>query len=186
MTLMPPNLAPEARYDRLTIALHWLTAVLVVLAWTNAMVIDAFPKGPLRVDARSTHVVLGVMLAFVVATRLAWRAMQGRRLPAVDGGALGAAARASHRGLYLLLVTTLALGAFNAWVRSDSLFEMVRIPSFDAGNPALRSRMQDLHGLSAHLLLALAGLHAGAALWHRYGRRDAVLDRMLPQPRGES
>lgn len=182
---MQPTLAPDARYDRLTIALHWATAALVVLAWANAMAIDWFPKGPLRVNARSMHIVLGALLACVVAARLAWRATRGRHLPVVEGGALGAAAKASHWGLYVLLVTTPALGAFNAWVRGESLFGLFGIPMFDAGNEVLRDQVQELHGLSANLLLALAGMHACAALWHRYRRHDAVFGRMLPGTRGE-
>jgi cytochrome b561 len=179
---MPPNLSPDPRYDRLTIALHWTTAVLVLLAWTNAMAIDWFPKGPLRVDARSTHIVLGALLACVVAMRLAWRVTQGRHLSLAEAGALGVAAKASHWGLYALLVATLVLGAFNAWVRGESLFGIVGIPAFDAGNKALRGQVQELHGLFANLLLALAGLHACAALWHRYWRRDAVFGRMQLGP----
>ena len=180
---MQPNRRPAARYDRLTIALHWTTVALVLLAWTNAMVIDWFPKGPLRVDARSTHILLGATLACVVLARLGWRTTGGRRLPAADAGLLGVAARASHLGLYALLVTTPALGIFNTWVRGDSLFGLLRIPVFDPGNEALRHRVQELHGLSANLLLALAALHAGAALWHRFHRHDAVLDRMLTDRR---
>ena len=182
---MQPNLAADARYDRATIALHWATAALVVLAWMNAMVIDWFPEGPLRIDARSTHIVLGSSLACVVLIRLAWRATWGRHLPVADAGALGAVAKASHWGLYTLLVTTLALGIFNAWVRGDDFFGWFSIPAFDAGNEALQGQAQDLHSLSANLLLVLAGLHACAALWHRYWRRDAVFGRMLPGRSGE-
>ena len=58
-----PNHGPAARYDRLTIALHRATVALVLPAWANAMVIDWFPKGPLCVDARSTHILLGATLA---------------------------------------------------------------------------------------------------------------------------
>jgi cytochrome b561 len=39
----------------------------------------------------------------------------------------------------------------------------------------------DVHGLLAtYVLLALAGLHVAAALYHYFIRRDGVLQRMLP------
>lgn len=142
------------------------------------------PEGPLRVDARSTRILLGATLACVMPTRLGWRTTGRRHLPAAEAGLPGVAAEASHLGLYALLVVTPALGVFNAWVRGDSLFGVLRIPAFDPGNDALRHRVQDLHGLSANLLLALAALHAAAALWHRFHRHDAVLDRMLTDRRG--
>jgi len=41
---------------------------------------------------------------------------------------------------------------------------------------------EDLHGYLAYALFALAGIHALAALWHHFIRRDAVLKRMWPGP----
>jgi cytochrome b561 len=39
---------------------------------------------------------------------------------------------------------------------------------------------EDVHGYLAYALFALAGLHALAALWHRYILHDGVLARMWP------
>ena len=60
---MQPTDATATRYDRATIAIHWLMALLVVCQFLGAQVIDDFPKGPLRVDARSVHLVGGVAVA---------------------------------------------------------------------------------------------------------------------------
>ena len=70
-----------SRYDRLTILLHWLTAALVIILWGIAQVIDFFPRGEPRIAARSTHIVLGVVLIAVLLVRLFWRANSGRKLP---------------------------------------------------------------------------------------------------------
>jgi cytochrome b561 len=48
-------------YDRTTIALHWATALLVVLLWGVAQVIDFFPRGTPRVTVRSVHMLLGLL-----------------------------------------------------------------------------------------------------------------------------
>jgi len=37
------------------------------------------------------------------------------------------------------------------------------------------------HNAVGFLILALAGLHAAAALLHRYAWKDQVLERMLPR-----
>ena len=42
--------------------------------------------------------------------------------------------------------------------------------------------MQEWHATLATVVLILAGVHAGAALVHRYLWRDGVLARMLPGP----
>ena len=44
----------------------------------GARYIDAFPRGALRVDARSFHIVVGATLIAIVLARLAWRRSGGR------------------------------------------------------------------------------------------------------------
>ena len=167
------------RYDGRTIWLHWLTAGLVVSQWAGAQIIDWFPRGPLRVDARSVHITLGLTLLVVFVLRVVWRATGGRRLPAADKGALHVLAKATHWGLYALLATTLALGVFNVWVRGDNIFNAFTIPAFDPANKALKETIEDWHGTLATIILGLAAFHASAALVHRYLWRDRLLQRML-------
>jgi cytochrome b561 len=174
-----PPLTP-LRYDRRTIALHWLTAVLVVALWIVGQTIDAFPKGTPRVLARSVHITTGVLLALVLTHRIWWRLSGGTRLPPAGTGRLDAIASLTHRLLYVLLVATVVLGIANAWVRGDNLFTLFTIPAFDPGNRALREQVEELHELAANTVLAVALLHAAAGLLHHYAWRDDVLRRMLP------
>jgi len=48
-------------------------------------------------------------------------------------------------------------------------------------DPAMRSLFVEAHAIGAKALMALIGLHAGAALFHRLVLRDGVLQRMLPR-----
>jgi len=173
-------LDPAPRYDGLSIALHWLTAGLVAILWTLGQTIDFFPKGAPKIDARSVHITLGAVLALVLLVRVLWRARAGRRLPLANAGWLGAAAKAVHYGLYLLVGATVLLGICNAWQRGDVLFNLYRIPQLVPGDTALRRTLGELHGDLADVVLIVAGLHAAAALAHHYLLRDRVLRRMLP------
>jgi cytochrome b561 len=47
-------------------------------------------------------------------------------------------------------------------------------------NPVIHVLLGELHEFGAKALLALVGLHAGAALFHRMVLRDGVLQRMSP------
>ena len=96
---MQPVSTVAQRYDTTTVFFHWATAILVAEQWLGAQVIDWFPRGALRVDARSVHIVLGVVLAVLLAGRILWRLTpgaapaarrQGRAEPAGQGDALGA------------------------------------------------------------------------------------------------
>lgn len=173
---------PEAmqRYDRTTILLHWLTAVLIVLLWTLGQTIDWFPRGTPRVAARSTHILLGLTLVCVVVTRIRWRVLYGRHLPMAPPGAVGYLARFVHYGLYVVVAATLLLGVTNVWVRGDTFFNLFTIPKLDPGNKGLKGAIEDLHALAANSLLILAALHAVAGLWHHFAIRDGILRRMLP------
>jgi cytochrome b561 len=169
------------RYDAATIALHWSTAALVVALWIIGQTADWIPRGPLRANYWSIHLVLGFAFAFVLASRILWRASRGRRLPAADSGLLHLLAEAMHYALYALLLIVAALGVVNAFIRGSSLFGVVNLPQF--GDRSLRGPITDWHGLAANILLGLAFLHAMAALAHRYVLKDDVLGRMAPQRR---
>ena len=167
-----------AVYDRTTIALHWLTAVSVVLLWIIGQTADWIPDGPVNTAYWSVHVVLGFVLAGVLGWRIMWRRTAGRRLSAADSGALHAFAKTTHYLLYSLLLVVVVLGIVNAFVRGYNLFDLVSLPQI--GDRALRRPITQWHGLAANILLGLAFFHAAAALVHHYLWQDGVLRRMLP------
>ena len=171
------------RYDNRTIALHWGVAVLVVFMWCGAHAIDWFPKGALRVDARSAHILAGGGLTAVTGYRVFWRTARGVRI-AEPSSALATGAQVVHVMLYGLLFAALGLGIANAWVRGDSLFGWARIPAYGgydaAARHALSEQIVGWHGLAANGILILAACHAMAALYHRFVLHDGVLGRMMP------
>ncbi|MFE1599361.1 cytochrome b [Methylobacterium sp. ID0610] len=175
----PAASGPEdalVRYDATTIALHWLTAVLVAALWILGQTSDWWPRGPLRSNLWSLHVLLGFALAVTLATRVIWRIGPGRALPSVHDGVLRLVARATHTGLYLLLLLVVGLGLADALVRGFVLFGVVPLPQL--GDRALRGPINHWHELAANAVIAVAGLHAAAGLFHHSVRRDGVLRRM--------
>jgi cytochrome b561 len=171
------------RYDPVTIALHWLVAAVVIFQWAGGRTIDWFPKGPLKIDARSAHLVAGLLLALVVVFRLYWKALRGERAPRSPDERFGAIARVAHWLLLVLVICLCGLGLLLEGLRGDSLFNVVRLPALGAFDPAARhllaNRITDWHGLAANLILVLAGLHASAAMVHHFALKDGVLRRML-------
>lgn len=170
-------------YDTRSIWLHWVTAALVVVLWCLGQTIDWFPKGDLRIAARSTHVSLGVTLTLILCYRIWWRLGAGRRLPPAGPGIEQALSRLVHFALYATLLAVVVVGLANEWVRGDSLFNLYTVPAFDPGNKVLRQQVGDLHGWLADALLILAGFHAAAGLAHHFIRKDGLLRRMLPARR---
>lgn len=175
-----PPAAQGVRHARTTIALHWLTALLVVALWTIGRTIDVASRGAARVDYRSIHLTLGVVLGVVLLARLVWRMTRGGMLPALHQGVMLVVARATHWLLYALLLATVVLGVLNVWARGDSIYNLVTVPQWHAGDRPFIHQIGDWHALAANTVLIVAGLHSAAALFHHFILRDATLSRMLP------
>lgn len=179
MTGPNDTMRPPARYDAGTIALHWLTAALVLGLWlVGTFLEDLVPKGALRSGIWSAHFDLGFIVTGLVVALLAWRRAGGRDLPVEDPGLLHRLAKATHAALYVLLLVIVSLGIANAFMRGVSLGPF-RLPQL--GDPEWRRPLTHWHGLAANVLMAFALFHAAAALVHHCLWHDAILLRMLPR-----
>jgi cytochrome b561 len=178
MTNQPPRESDAGRYDPTTIWLHWTTVGLIVVLWSIGQTADLLPRGPFRAGVWSIHVTLGLVTAFVLLTRIAWRAHFGRVLPPADTGVLYAVAKATHYVLYVLLAAVVVLGIVDASYRGFNLFGMWSVPKFGTGDAAIRHSINEWHGLAANLMILVAFIHAMAALVHQYVWRDHLMNRM--------
>ena len=140
-------------YDIVAIALHWLTALLVVVQFVMAVTWDYFAK-PTRQSLESVHISLGVLLTGVIVARLAWRSIPGHRRPAIVDGWIRLASKAVHYLLYALLVVQAALGFGFRWAQGHAvsffgLFRPLRRACPAGAAPAARAsriwRLGDRH-----------------------------------------
>lgn len=168
-------------YDKHTIVLHWLIAILVTAQWIGAHLIDEFPRGALRIDAISAHITFGVLIGLLTVARIWWRVSHGARLPGVGTAAVQFLAKVMHWGLYLLTLGAVGLGLTVVSLRSFSYFNVFTLPTLVKGSRALVGSVLETHELVATLILFAAGLHAAMALLHQYVWRDGVLARMFPR-----
>ena len=170
-------------YDSRSVALHWATAFLIVGQWLGAHAIDWFPRGPVRVDARSVHILIGLLLLAIVLVRLIWRQTRAQRPEPTGPKAVRALTPMVHWTLYGLIIAVLTAGVVNGVVRGDSIFGLFNIPAYHPGDKPLRAQVGSIHELLANVLLMVAGVHAVAAVIHGWMWRDGVLGRMIPSLR---
>jgi cytochrome b561 len=168
-------------FDRLTIALHWTTVLLVAGLFASALMIEqATGEGEAKLLFQ-IHRSLGVATWTLSLFRLAWR-RTGATLPpfpATMGGLQRWAARLNEYGLYaLLLIQPLTgLGDTLSRGRPFDLF-LWRVPALLARDKALATTFHSLHEIGAISLAVLIGLHAAAALLHALVLRDGVFESM--------
>lgn len=170
-------------YDNVAIALHWMTALLVVANFLLAQTWDWFAK-PVRGVMEDTHMSFGVLLTAVVATRLAWRLIPGHQMSSLEAGWVRLSSKATHYVLYLLLVAEAALGFTFRWGagRPMEFFGLGIPPLIGQLSRPLRHQLREFHEWIGWAIIIIAMIHAAAALYHHYKLKDRVLLRMLPRP----
>jgi cytochrome b561 len=176
--------AEGGRFDQTSIALHWLTVLLIIVQFTSAWLREAVGhENSLAAAILATHRTSGMLTWIVGLVRLVWRHGFAYLPPFPQGmpKLQQWIAKANEYGLYALLFVQPITGLGNVLFHGRP-FQMLiwEVPALLEPNPAIRSLFVEAHEFGAKALLALIGLHAGAALFHRLVLRDGVLQRMLP------
>lgn len=180
---MPPAHASPHRFGRLAQALHWLTAVLVLVAFVFG------PGGsearvylPARDFERSLHETLGVCVFALLWVRLVWRFVDTRPQEVPMPARMRIAAKAVQGLLYLLLFAVPLTAIVGAWLEGHPLTLLggAEISPLLATSHDLGATISELHTWLGDAILWLAGLHAAAAIYHHAVLRDGVLVSMLP------
>ena len=134
-------------YDGVTIALHWATALLVVVQFALAETWDWFAK-PTQSSMQSLHVSFGVLLTAVIVARLVWRLIPGHQLSSLETGWVRTASKATHYLLYTLLAAVIALGFAVRWAQGHPVsFFGLDIPGpYGRQDSAVRHQLLDHRG----------------------------------------
>jgi cytochrome b561 len=148
-------------YSGLQIGLHWLIAILIVIAWFTGEgageAMEAVEDG--GVAGFVPHVAVGLAILALVVVRVLVRL--GRGAPAAPGapGSLSVmAADWGHRLIYLLMIAVPLGGVATFFLGLD---------------------VGEVHELAANVLMLVVLGHALMALYHQYVLKDGLLRRMM-------
>jgi cytochrome b561 len=157
-------------------------AVVVVVVGVLGLLHDSWPKQTQSFWI-NVHALLGLFLWLLCAGRVWWRSTHTPPdLPPHVGEFSRRWSYPVHVLLYVLLFIIPAVGIVTfIWHGRVFDFGLFKWDPGVAKNRAIFHPTEDLHGYLAYALFALAGIHALAALWHHFIRRDGVLLRMWPR-----
>lgn len=166
------------RYHPAHVAIHWLMALLVfmMLGVGKFAMPGISPQDPQKAMMLQIHTYIGGGIALLLIIRLILRFTVKSPAPADAGNAfLNFVGKAAHVLLYLLVIGMAVSGL--------GMYQLANLPAVFSGAQAYPSNFFDYlprmgHGLLSWLLLALVGLHVGAALFHQFIRKDNLLARM--------
>jgi cytochrome b561 len=171
----------KARYDGVSIGLHWLTALLVITQFTLALLWDGFDR-PTHRTMVTAHMSFGIILTVLIVARIIWRLMPGHRLQSLATGWVGRAAQGVHYLLYVLLAAEAVLGFLTRWWegRDMSFFGLLIPGPFGSGDRPTHEMLMGWHEKVGWAIIIVAIGHAAAALYHHVVLKDRTLRRMLP------
>lgn len=172
-----PLKSSAQRYGALPIAIHWISALAVLVMLASGLAAVNTPDAAAKLGILRVHVSIGACVLILTLLRIVWWLVFDRK-PAAPRDLPGwqtAIARFVHYGLYVVLVVMLASGIALAIL--TGLVPLLlgapgAVPNFQAFAPFIG------HGLGAWALIGLIALHTGAALYHQFVRRDRLLARM--------
>jgi cytochrome b561 len=167
------------RYAKTLIALHWLMAALVLLAYvTSGNPVKA--KTAFDVLLGQVHVASGLLVFGLLLLRLPLRLLLA--VPKAEPGALWQqrAATFVHFALYALMLIV-PLAGWAALGDKTTTFSLAgyALPLPD-GHSLWVKWLGEAHQTLGNVFIWLAGLYALAALGHHYWLRDRTLFKMLP------
>jgi cytochrome b561 len=187
-----PTYTPTAR------GLHWLIALLIFIQLPLGFYMSYRGNEMPSVDEKgqpvkgvwdaltgilySSHKLIGLTVLALILLRLIYRLTRGapRSDPTVPP-ALTGVSHLVHWALYALLIAVPVLGYF-AISYGDFLDVFgFHLPALAAKNDELSKQVFEWHETGAILIIAFVSLHVLAAIYHRFVRRDRVVERMIPK-----
>jgi cytochrome b561 len=176
-------MTPTARYTSTAITLHWLVALLILCAFPLGLYVHEMALSPLKLKLISYHKWLGVTIFLLTVARIAWRASH---MPPPLAASIPQWQQSIAHVLHLLLYILLLLIPLSGWLMSSAkgfpvvYLGLVQLPDLVGKDKLLGDLLLEVHELLNFGLLALVGMHVGAALKHHFIERDDTLLRMLP------
>lgn len=172
-----------SRYAPILRRLHWLMAILILLAYLAIEQRGLFERGSTaRYAMVQSHFWLGMTVFVLAWWRLTQRFKHGAppvtpALPAWQSHL----AKLIHVAFYAFFIVMPILGMATAWTDGKEVFlpfTDIALPALLAENEDLAHTLEDLHGQIGEIFYWVIGFHVLAAIYHHVVRRDDTLKRM--------
>jgi len=170
--------------------IHWLMGIFIMLDLFIAQKFGNFIGdhngfiayyNETRFASRVDHATMGYILTALFVLRVYFRNRHGgAELPAIMPQWQVRAAYLGHVGLYMLMGALLLSGIITASAASQPIVIFATFDvAFGAANESFFQAVRQIHELCTNLIIALIGIHVGAALYHHFIARDHTTARMV-------
>jgi cytochrome b561 len=152
-------------YSTLQIGLHWTIAGLILANWLLSGAMESAYRDLLEDVVGATtlaaiaHIVIGLTVLALILARMSLKLRRPVE-PAPEPQVWMKTAATINHWLFYITLIALPMTGFIAWFAKAE----------GAGNA---------HGNLFNILLVIAALHIGAALYHQFALRDRLIRRMM-------
>ena len=168
-------------YGIMSRLLHWSMAIAVVAMFALGLWMRSLDYySPYYKTAPDIHKSIGLILLAFLVFRAIWNAFSPKPTHDSLTPFERRASKAVHFVLYAALFVLMIAGYFisTADGRPISIFGLVDVPSI-LTRKGMESLAGSVHYYVAFFIIAVASVHALAALYHHFIKRDGVLLGML-------
>ncbi len=171
----------KERYGAVSIALHWVMAVLIIALFILGVYMRGLPYiDPWYTTGPHLHKSFGIILFILLVVRTIWRRINPK--PTLEGPLWECVtARIVHTAFYVLLFI-IALNGYlipTADGSSIDLFNWLEVPAIISGIDHQEDTAGVIHYRASIILILLTALHVAAALKHHFRDKDSTLRNML-------
>lgn len=183
------NQQPTSQYDFLSRAFHWVTAIVVTIAFVlGPGGFGRLMREGIDPATRSDivwHESLGILVMVLTVFRLLWVALRPAAPQVPMASWMQLTGKLVHLALWALLLALPATAflALGSEAHPLTLLGGVRVdqmPVIANSSVAKLANWGDVHQFLGDAIMWLAGLHAAAAIYHHFILKDGVLSAMLP------
>jgi len=168
-------------YGWISIALHWLTAIVILTIWFIGSSIQsdvaAGGTGTLRL-----HTSIAISAYALLWARIIWRFWQGHPGPlTAQAGFFFLLGKYTHYIMLVAIATMLISGPLMVWARGDIIyvFDWFTIPSPLAPNMDFFSFTHSVHVWCGRVIIVGTLLHIGGVYKHAAFNQDGTFGKML-------
>ncbi len=117
---------------------HWIMAVIIIFNFILALILDDFPKGPMRSFLFSIHKSTGILVIILLIPRLLWRLVNTVPVSLGNIKTLNKLSKYVHYFFYFILLVVV----FSGWTYSSArsgpfeVFGLFTAPALIENNPS--------------------------------------------------
>ena len=176
-------MSPQSTYSLTRILLHWLIAIIVIGLFASGFwMVELDYYDQWYTKAPFAHKAVGVLLLFILLLATCVRFLTTK--PEYDSSLSPLeklSAKLVQYSMSLLVYSLIITGYLITTAKGDAIniFGWFEIPAIFSDINSQNDLAGKLHRWGAYLCIALAALHASAALFHHFIKKDTTLTRML-------